>query len=368
MSPPRIVLLTNVLAPYRREFFRLLCAVPDAEVHVWFYGERRLADKWRWDPQTGIRGCELPRWYVGRYACNPTLPRALRQLAPQLIVAGGVSPATLLAYRYARTHHVPYLIWWGGTAQSEASVPAWQQALRRRVFSQAAGFLAYSSFAADYLRRHVGVTQPIYTLGNNTLDARAWHERVMRARPTQPPARPIILAVGQLIPRKGYDLALRAVGPLAADLAFDVVLAGEGPEESRLRQWVAQLSLGDRVRFAGYVAHADTVPLYATATVFFHPARRDQWPQVINEALAAALPVLVSDASGVPPDFVVHGHNGFMHRAEDIAGWTSSLRQILTDPSLRQRLAAHALETACQTDVHHALRVFMHAAREVLST
>lgn len=367
MSPARILVLTNVLAPYRREFYQRLSSLSQWEVHVWFCGHHRLSRKWPWTPSTGIRGRELPRVFLGRYALNPTLGFAIRRLSPQLIVASGVSPATLIARHYAVSRRLPLMIWWGGTAESEVGVAPWQQRLRQRVFAEAAGFFSYSALATEYLRRHAGVTQPIFTLGNNTMDARAWHHRVIQARPPRPPPNPIILCIGQLILRKGYDLALRAVAPLASTMSFELVLAGEGPESARLQELARQLGIRERIRFTNHLSHAETIPLYASASVFFHPARLDQWPQVLNEALAAGLPVLLSASSGVPPDFVSDDHNGFVRSAEDVLGWTQCLQELLSKPETRARLAANALATAISRDVNFALAEFCRGVQQVLS-
>ncbi|MFN8709109.1 MAG: glycosyltransferase, partial [Planctomyces sp.] len=94
-----------------------------------------------------------------------------------------------------------------------------------------------------------------------------------------------------------------------ADL-WDLVLLGDGPQKEELLKLVSHLNLESRVHFPGFQSYSDICRWYAFADVFIHPALSEQWGLVVNEAMAAGLPTIVSSACGCVPDLVVHGATG----------------------------------------------------------
>lgn len=141
---------------------------------------------------------------------------------------------------------------------------------------------------------------------------------------------PLLLAIGRLVPAKGFDLLLEAWRNLPGQL----VLIGSGPEENALRAQVAQHPDRARIHFAGF--RADIPVCLAAADVLIMPSRREGFPYTLIEALHAGLPVLASDFPGaadfLPPEAVVP--------RGDVAALHQSLDRMLADvPSFRARCA-----------------------------
>lgn len=104
----------------------------------------------------------------------------------------------------------------------------------------------------------------------------------------------LLLSVGSLARRKGYDLLLEA---LAGVPGPHLAIAGRGPEGGALRGLAERLGVSDRVHFLG---RRDDVPaLLADADLFVLATRRDSLPNAMLEAMAAEVPVLVSTVAGV---------------------------------------------------------------------
>jgi glycosyltransferase involved in cell wall biosynthesis len=275
----------------------------------------------------------------------------------------------LLALRYARPRRVPLLLWWGGTRASEEGVSLLKRCWRRFLFGRVSGFLAYSELAAAFLRDHAGVgAKPIRVLGNNTMDGQAWADAVDALRPRPHPALVTLLGVGRLVPSKNYDLVLHALARLPAERrsCCRLVLVGDGPASAGLRALAAQLRLASQVELAGAVPQAEVAKFMAQAEVFVHPTTYDRWPQVINEAMAAGLAVVVSDRAGVPDDYLRPGENGGVCRPGDEAAWTEQLGRLIAEAPLRQRLGAAARTTALSRDVRFAQAQFVRAVQENL--
>lgn len=109
--------------------------------------------------------------------------------------------------------------------------------------------------------------------------------------------RPTLVSIGHLIERKGHDLVIQAIAYLSG---IDLIIAGDGPERARLERLVEALGLGDRVRFAGVVAHEDLAHLYSAADALVLASSREGWPNVLLEALASGTPVIATRNWGTP--------------------------------------------------------------------
>ena len=82
------------------------------------------------------------------------------------------------------------------------------------------------------------------------------------------------------------------------------------------------------MRFEGFRQYGELPGYYAGAGAFVHPAREEPWGLVVNEAMAAGLPVLVSRRCGCAGDLVADGENGFLLDPEDIGMMAGKLRQV----------------------------------------
>jgi 1,2-diacylglycerol 3-alpha-glucosyltransferase len=89
------------------------------------------------------------------------------------------------------------------------------------------------------------------------------------------------------------------------------VLCGDGPERANLESFAQQSAYAAEVHFPGLKSSRELLPFYAGAGCFVLPSTREPWGLVVNEAMAAELPVLVSDRCGCAPDLVREGENGF---------------------------------------------------------
>jgi glycosyltransferase involved in cell wall biosynthesis len=130
------------------------------------------------------------------------------------------------------------------------------------------------------------------------------------------PGRPFFLTVSRFIARKNLDTLVTAYGAYRdaarreGRTAWPLVVIGDGPDRDRLRD-LARRVAGDAVHFPGFRQVDELVAFYGLAGCFVHPAVADQWGLVVNEAMAAGLPVIVSRTAGCASDLVEEGANGF---------------------------------------------------------
>lgn len=149
--------------------------------------------------------------------------------------------------------------------------------------------------------------------------------------------RPWFLFVGRLAEEKNVETLLRSwLAYRAGGGAWPLVLAGDGPRGEALQALAAASPYADDVRFPGLCSAKELIPFYAGAACFVLPSTREPWGLVVNEAMAAELPVLVSNRCGCCEDLLEEGKNGFSFDPTDEGALTALLHR-MEQLSLEQR-------------------------------
>jgi glycosyltransferase involved in cell wall biosynthesis len=128
------------------------------------------------------------------------------------------------------------------------------------------------------------------------------------------------LCVARFVAKKNLARLIEAYRLYAAGAggdAWSLVLSGAGPLEADMRMRVAAAGLNGRVHFPGFLQYPDLPACYGLAGALVLPSASDQWGLVVNEAMAAGLPVLVSSRCGCAPELVREGENGFTFDPDD---------------------------------------------------
>lgn len=160
------------------------------------------------------------------------------------------------------------------------------------------------------------------------------------------PGRLTIGLVKSLAPKYGVDLLLRAFARLLQDAdvramhdACRLLIVGDGPQRLELELLSRELAIAQYTEFAGPVAHADVPAWLHRLDIYAAPSRLDSesFGVAVIEASACALPVVVSDAGGLP-EVVIDGRTGVVVRREDVSALHAALKRLVLDAGLRDRL------------------------------
>jgi glycosyltransferase involved in cell wall biosynthesis len=156
-----------------------------------------------------------------------------------------------------------------------------------------------------------------------------------------------LLAVGSVVPRKGYDVLVAALAKIP-DLAWRLVIAGDRERSLETAQQldaeIARLDLAGRIAFVGAVVPERLMQLYAAADLFVLPSRFEGYGMAYAEAIAHGVPV-VGTKAGAVPDTVPAGA-GMLVPPDDVDALAAVLRMLIESPSERERLAAGARAAA----------------------
>jgi glycosyltransferase involved in cell wall biosynthesis len=176
---------------------------------------------------------------------------------------------------------------------------------------------------------------------------------------------PLVVAVGRLMPVKRFDRLIRAAVVARRSVPdLEVLIVGTGAEREALDALVDELDAASFVRFAGRVDDDELVALYRSAWLVASTSVREGWGMTLTEAAACGTPALATRIAG-HVDAVAEGRSGLL--ADDDAELARLLAKLCTDPNLRARLSAGALEHAAQfTWAATATRIMETLADEAL--
>lgn len=249
--------------------------------------------------------------------------------------AAGIAAATtgtphVLTQHVALVEHPSAVVRW--TQRAVCTVAG------RRLLQRAARVLVLNATVAAFARAQGARPQAVqhFVNGVDTLlfrPARSPAERArIRSRLGLPQDRVLVLFVGRLVPKKGYQLLLAAAGP-----AYELVFAGDGNDHP--------LSDGrPGVHHLGTLSPADLAEAYRACDVFALPSTSEGFPLTVQEAMASGLPVVTTDDPGYAPYRLDRDHVTLLPR--DIDAWREALSSLAADPDRRRRMGGWSRQYA----------------------
>lgn len=157
------------------------------------------------------------------------------------------------------------------------------------------------------------------------------------------PGEKVLLHTSNFRAVKRVPDVIRVFDKVAREIPARLLLVGEGPELNEARVLVKSLCLENKVEFLG--KQDEVAELFSAADVFLLPSEKESFGLVALEAMAAGVPVVGSNAGGIP-EVVVHGETGFLTSIGDVEGMARYALQLLTDSDLHHQVAKAARRRA----------------------
>ncbi len=152
--------------------------------------------------------------------------------------------------------------------------------------------------------------------------------------------KPYLLALGQLIPQKGFDLLISAYAQSRAAKVLDLLIIGEGSERQRLQQQIDNLDLSQRVHLKGTANNP--YAYYQQAQMFIAASRHEGYPNTLLEALACECPVIATNCPTGPREILINGTNGILVDNENIGQLANAIDYLMENPALRKKFQQNA--------------------------
>lgn len=250
--------------------------------------------------QAGLRQL-IPRLYAILAEINPDV----------LAIAGYANPAMLSTLGWCLLHRKPAILM-TASKEDDATRNWWQEIFKGWLLKGYQSALVGGKPQKRYLNK-LGMAAEAVFSGYNVVGNESFNREKIQHY-TRPLEKPFFLSINRFIPKKNLFFLISAYAAyrqLAGVNAWDLVLCGDGELRPQIEQRISTLNLQNYVHLPGFLQQDQLLPYFAHASCFIHASTQEQWGLAVNEAMAASLPVLVSNRCGCYEDLVIEGENGF---------------------------------------------------------
>ena len=181
------------------------------------------------------------------------------------------------------------------------------------------------AIATDLRRQHPGMSDKIRFVPNGVDDA---FYALPTGRDHLAPSPFKLLFIGSLIPRKGLDVLLKALAGTNSQASWTLTVVGEGPEKDYLKSLATDLGINTNLRFLGSISPDGIPQLMRDHHILILPSYREGRPNVVLEAMAAALPVLATNIEGTR-ELIQHDQTGWLVPPGDVDELSGALDDLL---------------------------------------
>ena len=358
----RVLWLTFIPSPYRLRFFEELAKRCDLTVLFERENSKIRGSHWDGFQFNGYTGIILKGVTVGGFdKFCPGVVKYLNDSYDRIVISNPTSPTGIYAAAILQSQKIDYFV------ESDGAFPTHQKgikmALKRFVMRKAS--VCFSTAAVhDQYYMECGVEPerikryPFTSIGEEDirnakqlqdgdrqyfeaqtaehLTNEVLHREMIRegAKARLKIAnKKMILAIGQFVPRKGFDVLLRSLKPLGETVCTYLIGGSPTPEYEHICR---ENNLQD-VHFLDFLDKQQLQDYFRAADVFVLPTREDVWGLVINEAMAYALPIITTNQCVAGLELLSE-NCGFVINADDTQSLTDALNRVLADSALANQM------------------------------
>ena len=343
----KILFLANVPSPYRVDFFNELGKYCDLTVVF----EKSTSDErdssWRKYKFSTFKGIIMKGKTIRTDAafCPEIIKYVKNRKFDHIICTTFTDPSGMYAIQYMKIHHIPYYLECdGGFAKNGIGI---KEKVKKYFISGAKGYFSTGK-SCDLYYLNYGATRnkliryPFTSLyekdiltnivGNDEKYSIRNELNIYESK--------VIVAIGQFIPRKGFDILLSAMRYIPSDVGMYFV--GGKPTKEYLNK-KEELELAN-IHFVGFKKKSELAQYYKAADVFVLPTREDIWGLVIQEAMAYGLPVISTEKCAAAQELVEDEKNGYIVPVENTQILAERILDVLNNEVKRKQFSIESLK------------------------
>jgi len=364
----KVLLLHNQISPHTEGVFQHLAKLTNLE--VWYCAESESnRAKWQVKPSgykyqiLQQKKLEIKTKDLFTLFFNLNIFKQLKKINHDLIIiAGWDLPTYWLTAFYCWRKKIPYLVWSGSTIYESSWRRTISKPLVNWILKNAHGYLTYGQRSRDYLLQFGVDPLRIFMVMNgfdfthySSLNSKQKFEVSKIQKKYNLNNKTVIIFYGQLIKRKQPDLLLAAFKHLSSkyhDLALLII--GDGDLKDQL---IEDANNSSNIIILDNPGDDQIVPYYHLADFLVLPSQEEVWGLVINQAMAAGLPVVASDRVGAVGDLVIEGVTGLVFENNNLSSLADKIKQLF-DVKTRTKMSQAGINRAKRADSKQvALRI-----------
>ena len=340
----RVAIITNIPSPYRvGQFINLQNKIPEYEFYFVFSD---IGDKERsWDVNLdGLRNVvflnskslmiKIKSEVRGHYLSLGVF-KTFNSISPDAVIVCEYNMISIQAFLFCKIKKKKVISMTDGTLNAEKNFGQLRKSLRRLMIPRADMCIA-SSTKSKELQMHYGAKEDRIVIAYLTVDVGYFRFEREEYHSNK------LLFIGSLIERKGIDLLLKALSLVKKDYTLTIV--GDGEEKSRLVDYVEQNGMKEFVEFVPFKQKEELREIYNTHDIFVLPTREDCFGLVINEAMAASMPVISSCYADGAYDLVIDGENGYIVNPYDSVKFANTIEKLIENDELVEKMGKASFE------------------------
>lgn len=335
----RVILLTNIPAPYRESINEQLSEKLERDFAVAYFAKIESNRKWKFSfadynriflhsVRASIFGKDI---YL--YSNISTI---LQNRNCSVLILCTLSLPAIFAFLFAKLKKIKIIAMSDGTLDSEKGLTSFHRLIRKVLYPRMDAYIGASNKSID-LFKHYGAPGQKCFIAPLCADVEFYSSSVI---PIESRDFDVILC-GQFIQRKRFDFAIAVINLLRERIGrVKVKLVGDGPLKDQILLRLDELKID--YKYAGHVDSNKMPAEFASAKLFLFPTDNDPWGVVANEACAVGTPVITCPNAGAADELIIDGFNGHVLPL-DTKRWADYAYNILSNPDLLRKFSENAL-------------------------
>lgn len=332
MKKIKVLLIHNIVSPHVTTLFKELSKLVDLKV---LYCAQKEDNRIWTEDVNGFKHKILPNFAIkfrGRdlftYFVNPTIIHEIRIAKPDVVMLSGWDIfAYQIAFLYCKLKKIKVVLLSGSTKYESSwrrnlSVP-----LVKLIVKGCNAWLSYGTRAKEYLVSLGAKEDLVFNYMHSTNVGYFVKEtKIFSDNGTS------ILFYGQLIERKGIDILIEAFSQARKKINnIKLTIVGSGPYKDELINIAKKEGVDRFVKFVENPGDRNVKKYFSSADIFVLPSREEVWGLVVNMAMQAGLPVIVSNTAGCSADLIKDGVNGYTFRSESATDLADKIVKVVNN-------------------------------------